>query len=145
LEQNNKPVERVIRRSLQAAVAIFSWVPILAGLAGILLGPGMVEAPGIASMSMDSHFRYLSGLLMGIGFGFLSCISRIESKTARFQLLTGIVILGGLGRLYSLIMDGVPDRWALFGLGMELIVTPLLALGQWHIKNHGAIHPRQPA
>jgi hypothetical protein len=136
-------MERIIRRLLQVAVAIFSWVPILAGLAGVLLGPAMVEGFRIADLSMDSHYRYLSGLLMGIGLGFLSCVSRIESKTTRFQLLAAIVILGGLGRLYSLVVGGIPDGWMLFGLGMELIVTPLLALGQWHIKRHALAKPYQ--
>jgi Domain of unknown function (DUF4345) len=40
------------------------------------------------------------------------------------------VFLGGLGRLYALFAVGVPDRAMLFGLTMELIVTPLLALWQ---------------
>jgi hypothetical protein len=105
-------------------------VPVVAGLAGVLLGPGMVHEPGAASVAMDSHFRYLSGLLLGIGLGFWSTIPAIEAKTARFRLLTAIVFLGGLGRLYALFAVGVPDRAMLFGLTMELIVTPLLALWQ---------------
>jgi Domain of unknown function (DUF4345) len=90
----------------------------------------MVGGPGVASRAMDSHYSYLSGLLMGIGLGFLTTVPGIETKTNRFQLLTAIVFLGGLGRLYSLIAVGLPDRMMLLGLAMELIVTPLLALWQ---------------
>jgi Domain of unknown function (DUF4345) len=118
------------RRSLQAVVAIFAVIPVLAGLAGVLLGPGMVDGPGVESVAIDSHYGYLSGLLLGIGLGFWTTVPGIETKTKRFQLLTAIVFLGGLGRLYSLVMVGVPDRMMLFGLAMELIVTPLLALWQ---------------
>jgi hypothetical protein len=64
------------------------------------------------------------------GSAFWSTIPAIEAKTVRFRLLTAIVFLGGLGRLYALFAVGVPDRAMLFGLTMELIVTPLLALWQ---------------
>ena len=90
----------------------------------------MVGGPGVASLAMDSHYSYLSGLLMGIGLGFWTTVPGIETKTNRFQLLTAMVFLGGLGRLYSLITVGLPDRMMLFGLAMELIVTPLLAVWQ---------------
>ncbi len=90
----------------------------------------MVDGSAAASVSIDSHFRYLSGLLLGIGLGFWSTIPAIEAKTARFRLLTTIVFLAGLGRLYSLFAVGAPDRAMLFGLAMEVIVTPLLALWQ---------------
>ncbi len=123
-------------RLLQIAIMIGSMVPVLAGLVGILLGPEMVNMA--ASPTMDSHYRYLSGLLLGIGLGFLSCIPSIVNKTARFQLLASIVVVGGLGRLFSLIVAGTPNKQMLFGLGMELAVTPLLALWQWRIA-----HPKK--
>jgi hypothetical protein len=119
------------KRFLQLCVAIGAFVPALAGLCGVLTGPDFV---GFSSdVSADSHFRYLSGLLLGIGLGFWSCIPNIEAKTARFGLLTLIVVSGGLSRLISLILIGVPSNSMLFGLGMELIITPLLYFWQSHI------------
>ena len=47
----------------------------------------MVDGPGVASMAMNSHYNYLSGLLMGIGLGFWTTVPGIEGKTTRFQLL----------------------------------------------------------
>jgi hypothetical protein len=120
----------VVRCSLQIAVFIGALVPVVVGLAGIVLGPGMVDGNSTSTMSMDSHYRYLSGLLAGIGFGFWTTVSGIENKTSRFRLLTAIVVVGGLGRLYSLIAMGVPEPSMLFGLTMELVITPLLALWQ---------------
>ena len=117
------------RRALQVAVAVGALVPVLAGLMGMLLGPGMIDHVG-TSVSVDSHYRYLSGLLMGIGLGFWTTIPHIERKTIRFRMLAAIVFLGGLGRLYALLAVGTPDRTMLFGLAMELGATPLLALWQ---------------
>jgi len=116
------------RRSLQIAVALLALVPIGAGLAGVLLGPALVAAT--TSVPLDSHFRYLSGLLLAIGLGFWSCVPKIEQNTGRFRLLTGLVFLGGLGRAVSLEIVGLPDVPMLFGLIMELGVTPALCLWQ---------------
>jgi hypothetical protein len=122
------------RRLLQSAIALGGLVPVLAGLAGVLLGPGLVDPASDATSSLDSHFRYLSGLLFGIGLAFWSLIPQIEKHAKIFQLLTMIVFIGGLSRLYALMNVGAPDVAMQFGLVMELIVTPLLAVWQWKIS-----------
>jgi hypothetical protein len=117
------------RRALQIVVAVASLIPICAGAAGVLLGPAMVDAAG-APIAADSHYRYLSGLLLGIGLAFATAIPRIETRTSRVRLLTAIVVAGGLGRLLSLVLRGYPDKPMLLGLAMELVVTPALAVWQ---------------
>lgn len=116
------------RRSLQIAVAILSLVPIGAGLSGVIWGPGFVDAT--QSVSLDSHFRYLSGLLLAIGLAYWSCVPNIAVNGGRFRLLTAIVFIGGLSRAVSLERVGLPDVPMLFGLIMELVVTPSLCLWQ---------------
>jgi len=117
---------------LQIVVAIGSLVPICAGVAGMAIGPAMVDA-GAAPITADSHYSYLSGLLLGIGIGFVRTIPAIEQRTARFRLLTAIVVAGGLGRLLSLLLRGVPEKPMLAALVMELAVTPALALWQGRV------------
>ncbi|HEX9947711.1 MAG TPA: DUF4345 domain-containing protein [Allosphingosinicella sp.] len=119
------------RRLLQLAVALGCVVPLLAGGSGILQGPGFLR--GVASPvppDLDSHFRYLSGLLFAIGLGFASCIPGIERKTARFRLLALLVFIGGIGRLLSYLSIGTPGAGHVFGLVMELVTVPLLVLWQ---------------
>lgn len=98
----------------------------------------MIDPLGGVSVPLDSHYRYLSGLLLGMGFGFWLTIPHIERESPRFQLLTGIIVVGGVGRLWSLLSVGVPDRPMLFGLTMELAVTPLLAVWQYRIAKGAA-------
>lgn len=117
------------RRWLQAAVLLAICVPIGAGGAGALLGPGFVES-WVANASQDSHFRYLSGLLLGIGLSFGAAIPHIEAHAARFRLLTLIVFVGGLARLFSLLNTGAPSGGMMFGLAMELAVTPAICVWQ---------------
>lgn len=119
---------------LQLLVVVFGFVPVLAGLAGIVLGPSMAGLPASdAPIALDSHVRYLSGLLLAIGIGFWSTVPRIGRQAVRFRLLTAIVVIGGLGRLVGLLAIGVPPPSMLFGLAMELVVTPALCWWQYRI------------
>jgi hypothetical protein len=122
-----------MKRGLQIAVAVGGIVPVSAGLAGILLGPSLAGGPA-PSADLDSHFRYLSGLLLAIGLGFWSTIPRIERKGGMFRLLTAIVFTGGLGRLYGVFIHGLPGYAMVLGLVMELLVTPILCLWQATIQ-----------
>jgi hypothetical protein len=120
-------------RSLQIAVAIGSLVPIVAGAGGMLLGSSLLEAPATGSVNLDSHFRYLSGLLLAIGIGYASTVLHIETQGYRFRLLTACVVLGGFGRLISLLLVGPPSQSMLAALIMELLVAPGLALWQGRV------------
>ncbi len=120
------------KRLLQLAVAVCCLVPIAAGGAGLVLGPALVGDAG-DGRDLDSHFRYLSGLLLGIGLGYAASIPGIERKRVQFTLLSMIVVIGGVGRLLSLFAIGVPSPVMLGALAMELLVTPLLTVWQWRV------------
>ena len=119
------------RKALQAAVIIFGCVPVFAGLGGAIFGLVFIGAPSGATE--ESQVRYLSGLLFGIGLGFWSTVPRIETQGQRFGILAAIVVLGGLARGYGFLVDGAPGLPMIFGLVMELIVTPLIWLWQHRI------------
>ena len=120
------------RLLLQISVAVGGLVPVIAGAAGVFLGPSFVGAT--VDASADSHFRYLSGLLLGLGLGFWSTIPRIEQNGTRFRLLTFFVFVGGMARLFSFAMVGTPTVGMLCALAMELGVTPLLCWWQWRLS-----------
>ncbi len=120
-------------RLLRIAVVAACLVPITAGGAGVVLGPAMVGIQTV-TVAADSHYRYLSGLLLGIGILFLTTVPSIETSTARFRLLALIVIVGGLGRLFGVLLNRNADASSLFALGMELGVTPALLLWQARVS-----------
>ena len=120
------------KRGLQLAVALCSLVPIAAGGAGLLLGPALIPGAG-DGRDLDSHFRYLSGLLLAIGLAYAASVPGIERKRAQFLLLGAIVVVGGIGRLVSLVMVGPASPVMLGALVMELVVTPLLTLWQLRV------------
>jgi len=102
----------------------------LSGLSSIT---GPLPGTGVPPVDLDSHFRYLSGIFLGVGLAFCSCVPEIERKTGRFRLLAALVVLGGLGRAISAFAFGLPSLPHLLGLGMELLVVPLLVLWQARI------------
>ena len=125
------------KRALQAVVAILAAVPLLAGISGVAAGPSFlgVEAPWPADL--DSHLRYLSGVRLARAIGWYSCIPAIETKSARFRLLAAIVVIGGLARLWSLVMVGSPSAGHLGGLAIELVAAPLMVIWQARVARLG--------
>jgi len=119
------------RRLLQLAVLIGAFVPVLAGGAGMICGAGLLSQH--VDISLDSHIRYLSGLLFAIGISFWSIIPHIETKTYAARLLTFLVVIGGLARLAAAIFVGVPALPMILAIGMEIVVTPVLCLWQSRI------------
>lgn len=119
------------RRLLQGVIAATCTVSLSASITSILSGPGWLMQNGDVTTDLDSHFRYLSGLLLAIAIGFLSCMRGIEQKGPRMRLLAAIVIVGGLSRAYSAAVIGLPSFGHLGGLTIELVIVPVITAWQW--------------
>jgi hypothetical protein len=124
------------RRALQIVIALAGLVPVGAGLGGVLLGPRFAALGGSDphNLSLDSHFRYLSGLLLGLGLVFWLAIPTIERRGDLVRALTLIVFIGGLGRMLGLVAVGAPGLPMRLALIMELVVTPLICVWQWRVE-----------
>jgi hypothetical protein len=127
---------RLERRALQIVVAVGSLVPISAGLAGVLRGPGFIDAHTAFSTDINAHFRYLSGLLLAIGIAYMSAVPGIERSRSRFLLLGGIVVVGGFGRLLSIFAAGSASPATIAALAMELVVTPSITFWALRVGRH---------
>lgn len=115
------------RRLLQAAIAVAGLVPVGGGLWGAL---GGMATTGVMA---QSHGRYLSGLLLGIGLVFWWTIPAIERRGAVVRTLAVVVVIGGLARLAGISATG----WTLpvaLPLVMELVVTPAIALWRERVE-----------
>lgn len=75
------------RRLFQIVVLLGTMVPILAGGAGAFEGPAMIKGLVKSSPDLESHFRHLSGLLLGIGIAVVFCIRDIERRAPLFNAL----------------------------------------------------------
>ncbi|WP_404334934.1 DUF4345 domain-containing protein [Sphingomonas sp. MMS12-HWE2-04] len=118
------------KRLLQAVMALTLLLPLTAAIAGVIGGPRFLGHPPAIPTDLDSHFRYVSGLFLGMLLLFASCIPAVERKGPRLRLLAAMVILGGACRLLSLILVGMPSLGHRIGLGIELVEVPLILLWQ---------------
>lgn len=121
------------KAALQVVVAVLAAVPVLAGLEGILDGPAFLGVLSPWPADLDSHLRYLSGVLLAIGIAWYWCIPDIEMKAPMFRFLAGVTICGGIGRFVSLLAIGPPSTGHRVALVVELLVVPLLVLWQARI------------
>jgi len=140
------PTPTTEKRLLQIVVAVACLVPLLAGGSGVLRGAQMMHGVGASPpIDLDSHFRYLSGLLLGLGLAFIWCIPAIERRTTLFRALAFLAVVGGLARLLGLLLHGIPGPGHVFGLGMELGTVPLLVLWQARVaRGFGSALPDRP-
>ena len=115
------------RRALQLTIAIAALLPVVAGAWGILHGaPGAPSDTGWAA----NHHRYLSGLLLAIGLGYWSTLPRIDAMGPRLRLLTALVVVGGVARMWGVATGDALTAEVAVALAMELAVTPLICLWQ---------------
>jgi hypothetical protein len=118
------------KRLLQAVMCLTLLLPLSAALAGTLGGPHFLGKPPVIPTDLDSHFRYISGLFLGMLLLFASCIPHVERHGPRLRMLAFMVFIGGLFRFYSLVAIGTPSTGHLVGLGIELVELPLILLWQ---------------
>ncbi|MDN5925976.1 MAG: DUF4345 domain-containing protein [Hyphomicrobiales bacterium] len=123
------------KRLLQAVIVILALIPVATGIAGVTLGPAFLGIKAPWPVDLDSHFRFLSGTFLATGIAWYSCVPEIERNTGRFRLLAAITFTGGVARLLSLSLAGVPSPGYRGGLIMELVVVPLLVLWQTRVSS----------
>ncbi len=131
------------RRLFQIVVLVASMVPIAAGTFGVLVGPRMLHNVASTNPDLESHFRYLSGLLLGIGLCFVACVADLDRRAGLYRSLSLIVILGGLGRVLGAIERGGPTGANRLAFVMELIVVPLLLVWLGRIESRAAAGTEQ--
>ena len=119
------------RKLLQATVAVAGFAGVVLGLTGVLFGTLYADLSGDAVL--DGYVRFGKGVLLAIGLVYWSCIPRVELRGDRISLVTFILALGTLSRLFSAVGHGVPTLGIVANLITGLILVPLLWLWQRHV------------
>lgn len=118
------------KRLLQIAILCALPLSVVVATRSIAIGPGWIGGAGAVPTDLDSHFRYLSGIFLAMLAGYASCIPDVERKGTRLRLIAALTVAGGLGRAWSLVDVGAPSLGHRIGLGLELVVVPLIVLWQ---------------
>jgi Domain of unknown function (DUF4345) len=136
------------KKALQIVLAILALIPILTGGLDLILGAQALNIAGgalpsevVQNVVLDSQTRFLGGIWFGIGIILYWVILSVDKRTVLFRLLTGGIFLGGMGRLFSAFLVGLPPAEFIAATVLELIGMPLLVLWQSRVSltEHAAL------
>ena len=126
------------KRILQVILAIIGLIALITGALGIVAGMttdfgdfyGVSVNPRIeGNIILDSNLRYFSGLWLGAGLILFWMIPSIERQKLVFRLVAGMIFIGGVGRVISILSFGVPSPLFIAFVVLELLF-PLLIIWQ---------------
>lgn len=137
------------RKILQLVLAVLGLIPLLTGGLSLLLGAhafnvigGSIPSTAINNVVLDSEARFLGAIWFSIGVLLYWILPSIHQQTTLFRLLTGGIFLGGLGRLASAFLVGIPPVQFIAAIVLELIGMPLLIMWQSLISTSSSLIER---
>lgn len=134
------------KKVLQTVLGVLGLIPLLTGGIDLFLGASALNLVGagispdlLENIVLDSQIRFLGSIWLGVGIALYWCLPTIENQSTLFRLLIGSIFLGGIGRLTSAFLVGIPPNQFLAATGLELIGMPLLILWQSSISRSNSI------
>ena len=123
------------RKALQAVTVVLGLVPLATGAIGMLgLGDPVYAAAHLPPYPLlDSNMRFFSGVWLGLGVAILWLVPRIERETAMFRFIWGAIFIGGIGRLLSILLAGMPPAPFVGFTALELFGAPLFVYWQHRV------------
>ena len=119
------------KRGLQVASAILAAIPVVTGIIGLLgTSDPLYELKGQPDVLLDSNLRFFGGLWLGLGIAMYWLVPRIDTQTVLFRALWGMIFLGGIGRLISMLAVAAPPIPFIGFTVLEIVGAPLLVLWQ---------------
>lgn len=133
-----------MRKSLQVLLGLFGATAIFISLLHIVLGPASIPGSIPVNPTMDSEDRFYATLFMAYGAALLWCIKDIEQKSKVVYFLTLTFFLGGLARLVSMAVVGLPNAFFINMTVLELLLPLVIAFMQSRISVAANAQPAVP-
>ena len=131
------------KKLLQAILVILGAIPLVTKTLTLLQGVHALDAFGVSfpenitgHIILDSEMRFLSAIWAGIGVMVYVIVPTVEKQTLLFRLIMTAIILGGVGRVLSLLWVGNPPALFIFLIVLELVGMPLLILWQSYLASN---------
>jgi len=122
--------------SLQIVTALVGIIPIATGVLGLMgVNDPLYVAAGVPRvLLLDTNLRFYSGVWIGLGFALLWLIPTIQNQTVLFRVLWGMVFLGGIGRILSIMQLGWPPAAYVAFTAIEIVGAPLFIWWQSRVS-----------
>jgi hypothetical protein len=113
-----RPVRLILGLGGAAAMAI--------GLGLVFFGPALIPGAGQVSRTVDSELRFYATLFVAYGGVALWCLHQMAAKRRVIMMLAGVLFVGGVGRLCSMLAVGLPHPFFVAMTLVELGLPPVL-------------------
>jgi hypothetical protein len=117
-----------LRRAFQGFLVAFGVISIGIALAHLAVGPDAIIGGSPVNATSDGEDRFYAGIFAAFGAALLWCARDVERKQAYVNALAGAFLVGGIGRLISLVVVGAPHPFFVAMLGLELVLPVLMVL-----------------
>lgn len=125
------------KRKLQIAMALLGAVPVITGIVTLFgISDPIYTSAGIPQNPLlDSNLRFFGGLWLVLGLSVYWLIPRIEEQTALFRVLWLMIFAGGVGRLISMLMLGMPPLPFVGFTILEVLGAPIFIAWQSRLSS----------
>jgi Domain of unknown function (DUF4345) len=120
------------KRGLQIAMVLLGVIPVVTGIITMFgLSDPLYASAGIPAIAvLDSNLRFFGGVWLGLGLSLYLLIPNIEKQTLLFRVLWGMIFLGGIGRLASMLFLAPPPPPFIGFTILEIVGAPFFVWWQ---------------
>jgi hypothetical protein len=118
---------------------VLAAVPLLVGLLHVSFGVAanlqlgaLLEPAVLRDPVLDSQDRFQGAVFMGYGVLFYLGLADLKRNASVFRVAGAFIALGGVARLLSIALRGLPPAPVLVLVGVEVVLMPLILW--WHSR-----------
>ncbi|MFH8572426.1 DUF4345 domain-containing protein [Streptomyces sp. NPDC017993] len=111
-------------KALRGLVLAMGYACVAIGLFHVLLGNASIPGAGSAGATVDSLGRFFGAIFAGYGLAWLWAARQSPVPATVVRWLAGVFLLGAVGRLLSLAVEGWP-HWFQVVLTVVELLPPL--------------------
>jgi hypothetical protein len=122
--------------NLQIVMGLVGVIPVGTGLLGMMgVDDPVYVAAGVPPIVLlDTNLRFFAGAWVGLGLALYWLIPTIARQTVLFRVLWGMIFIGGIGRLLSMVMVGRPPVAFVAFTAIEIVGAPFFVWWQSRVS-----------
>lgn len=127
------------RKLLQILLTILGLIPIITGMLSMMgiNDPLFAQLHLPHSALLDSDLRFFGGVWLGLGITVLATVRDLEKHYPLYRILWGMIFLGGIGRVLSMVIIGMPPIPFIGFTVLEIIGAPLFLYWHYQVSSKG--------
>ncbi|MFC7304129.1 DUF4345 domain-containing protein [Streptomyces monticola] len=110
---------------LKGLALLMGYSCVAIGLFHVVLGIASVPGEESAGATVDSRERFYNAIFLGFGLAWIWVARQSPIPARMVRGLAAVFLLGGVGRLLSMAVHGLPHWWQVPLTVLELVLPPL--------------------